>query len=139
MLGNVFSERDVVDGGQNRSKTEEDKQRKGKQALEGPSTHVDVGVDSPMPSRFYGDQGRNKSHEKGKRQSDSEESLYDKYGSHRGYSVKRSQRPRSNSPNRRYSISPRVSSATVSVRPIPEMLYWLDMTFDQTECSSRQW
>ena len=61
--------------------------------------------------------------------SDSEESLYDKYGHHRGYTMRRRQEFRSKSTERKFSNSPKVSN---------NYFLWISLSFTR-RCTLEYW
>ena len=94
--------------GGRRSASDHERNRRGKEAAETESAHVDVGVNSPDSEDFY-KRGRKSSQVERRDDSDSEQSLYDRHGNRKGYAGKRSLRFRSRSSEEGDSASRRMS------------------------------
>ena len=98
-----------VDDNGGRDKIVLEKEWKEKQPREGEFEVGNGEFYSPKSINSSDNEERMETHEKQRGHSDSEESLYDKYGNHQGYSTKRSRRLRMNSMERPYSKFPTVS------------------------------
>jgi len=84
-------------------------QRNGKQPSESPPAHAYVRVDSLESLDVYEGRRRNMSNQRRAKDSDSEESSYDRHGNRKRYSTKHALRFRSKSTERDVSKSLRVS------------------------------